>query len=253
MDKVALLKLKKRLLSGGVAYKHVCRFLREIQDHHADLTESDLRQGKELEEAKLNADLQLGQYEMLANEILTKKELQSLGSRYPKTLMLLTPTLTYVMLFVLVIFGLVVVADTYFPETEAGVTEPVGMVGLFLSANNYLVISSVMSVVRFLMMYLLAPALAIFTLMYAIRNQVSLMLAGLGAFFLCLLSCGTVLVFIFPDPAAGVESGQIGASVGYSIREFHGLFDKKVRLLFTLAFVGAVTFAYRRHMLLEKI
>ncbi len=67
--------LSETLLRGGIAPKHVRRYIAELRDHADDLT----RSGASPEAALA----QLGTQDALAAEMLAREDLKTLGARYP--------------------------------------------------------------------------------------------------------------------------------------------------------------------------
>ena len=76
-------ELKERLLRAGVAPRHVRRYLRELADHFADLTEEEQQAGRNLAEAQSAALARLGKTENLAKAFLEQKQFQSWFARAP--------------------------------------------------------------------------------------------------------------------------------------------------------------------------
>ena len=75
--------LREILLKGGVAPRHVRRYLAELSEHLDDLTEKQRAQGYEGEDAQLRARALLGEDRELAAAMLEQKSLRSLPARAP--------------------------------------------------------------------------------------------------------------------------------------------------------------------------
>ncbi|MGH9771868.1 MAG: permease prefix domain 1-containing protein, partial [Candidatus Acidiferrales bacterium] len=75
--------LRERLLRAGVAPRHVRRYLRELDDHLADLTAEEVAAGREPAEAETAALARLGTVDDLANAMIGRRELQSWAVRAP--------------------------------------------------------------------------------------------------------------------------------------------------------------------------
>lgn len=75
--------LQGRLLRGGVAPRHVRRYVAELNDHLADLTIEAERGGLIGKDAEAAAILQLGSEAELAAAMLGRAELKSLSARAP--------------------------------------------------------------------------------------------------------------------------------------------------------------------------
>ena len=76
-------ELEERLLRAGVAPRHVRRYLSELADHFADLTEEEQRAGRNLAEAQSAALARLGKTENLARALLEQRQFQSWLARAP--------------------------------------------------------------------------------------------------------------------------------------------------------------------------
>ncbi|HWY62012.1 MAG TPA: hypothetical protein VNW15_08955 [Rhizomicrobium sp.] len=75
--------LRETLLIAGIAPRHVRRYLRELDDHLADLTEAQRAAGHDEEEAALRARALLGGDTELAAAMLAQPGLKSLPARAP--------------------------------------------------------------------------------------------------------------------------------------------------------------------------
>jgi hypothetical protein len=76
-------ELRERLLRAGVAPRHVRRYLSELADHFADLTEEEQQAGRNLAQAQSAALVRLGKTENLAEALLKQKQFQSWCARAP--------------------------------------------------------------------------------------------------------------------------------------------------------------------------
>src|ERR1700686_4666812 len=76
-------ELKERLLRAGVAPRNVRRYLRELADHFADLTEEEQQAGRNMAEAQSAALARLGKTENLAKAFLEQRQFQSWFARAP--------------------------------------------------------------------------------------------------------------------------------------------------------------------------
>ena len=70
--------LREILLKGGVAPRHVRRYLAELSEHLDDLTEKQRAQGYDGEDAALRARALLGEDRELAAAMLEQKSLRSI-------------------------------------------------------------------------------------------------------------------------------------------------------------------------------
>ena len=70
MARQQFLRLGLRLLEGGVAYRHVRRYVTELKDHYEDLKAESLARGSNADQAEAEAGSRLGDPERLAEEKL---------------------------------------------------------------------------------------------------------------------------------------------------------------------------------------
>src|SRR6185312_1958051 len=75
--------LRETLLKGGIAPRHVRRYLAELSEHLDDLTEKQRAQGYDREDAELRARALLGEDRELAAAMLEQKSLRSITARVP--------------------------------------------------------------------------------------------------------------------------------------------------------------------------
>ena len=76
-------ELSERLLRAGVAPRHVRRYLSELADHFADLTEEEQQAGRNLVEERLLRSYVSGKRENLAKAFLEQRQFQSWCARAP--------------------------------------------------------------------------------------------------------------------------------------------------------------------------
>jgi hypothetical protein len=93
--------LAEKLLRGGIAPKHVRRYIAELKDHADDL----LRAGV----SETDAWTQLGSEDHLAQEMLKRDDLKSLAARHPVAYFGFGPALTLLMGFAGVILLMIAV------------------------------------------------------------------------------------------------------------------------------------------------
>lgn len=94
-------RLSERLLSGGIAPRHVRRYVRELSDHFDDLVREEKENGAGRELAQTRALSRLGSEDDLAQAMLSRPELRSLTARFPWAMFGLGP----IALLALSIFG----------------------------------------------------------------------------------------------------------------------------------------------------
>ena len=75
--------LSEKLLCNGLAPRRVDRIVRELRDHLQDLYEAALIHGNDKEDAQELARSQLGNEDVIADELIAKPELRSWTMRWP--------------------------------------------------------------------------------------------------------------------------------------------------------------------------
>jgi len=83
--------LRERLLKGGIAPRHVRRYLRELADHLDDLAAAEREAGQSKEEALRISRDRLGNEDHLAEAMLARPDLKSWAARAPWLLFGLAP------------------------------------------------------------------------------------------------------------------------------------------------------------------
>jgi hypothetical protein len=86
-------ELRERLLSAGIAPRHVRRYLVELRDHLTDLTAEEQSHGLSPSAARTAALARLGTIDTLADAMIAQPRLQSLSARAPWAVFSLTPVL----------------------------------------------------------------------------------------------------------------------------------------------------------------
>lgn len=106
-----LRRAEAALLRGGIAPRFARRTIRELQDHFADIREALIREGVPEEEAERGAAERVGDLQAIVRECLSRRELKSFISRYPKTFFLLGPLLAQVLAVVFLFVLLVMIIE----------------------------------------------------------------------------------------------------------------------------------------------
>lgn len=203
MARDKLMKLAFSLLQGGVAYKHVRRFITELKDHVTDLEQEALNNGSDMENARAEAAVKLGDAEILAQEMLQRPELKSLGYRYPKIMLVAMPVILYFLTGILLVLLTIGVTELLTPDV-------LGNSDVIRAAPMSVVI--LMTLTKFMMMYGLPLLMSYLVLNYAINNQIKLKYYGLGLLILALLSSSVNVYLSWPDPANALE-GSFSVSI----------------------------------------
>ena len=85
--------LGERLLSAGIAPRHVRRLVMELASHHESLVEEAVGRGQPIELARSVARDRLGTDDEIARKVLEQPGLRSWGARWPLTICGLAPLL----------------------------------------------------------------------------------------------------------------------------------------------------------------
>ena len=102
--------LREILLKGGVAPRHVRRYLAELTEHLDDLTEKQRALGYEGEDAQLRARALLGEDRELAAAMLEQQSLRSIAARAPWLIFGILPPFAAIAALMLPISALVLTA-----------------------------------------------------------------------------------------------------------------------------------------------
>ncbi len=125
----AFTALEDRLLKGGIAPRHVRRYLRELADHLADLTDAQIAAGHDGDTAAARARAALGPDDELAHAMLGQKRFRSVSARFPLLVFSLAPPLvmaigTAVPVLLIALLGKLAIALSLI---ERGNVEPHGL------------------------------------------------------------------------------------------------------------------------------
>ena len=101
--------LEDRLLRGGIAPRHVKRYLRELTEHLTDLTEAQRAAGFDADDAAIRARAALGPDEELADAMLKQRDFRALSARFPWLVFGVMPPLALIFGFVLWVMAVVLV------------------------------------------------------------------------------------------------------------------------------------------------
>ena len=105
--------LAETLLKGGIAPRHVRRYLAELREHLEDLTAQQRTAGYEREDAGLRARALLGDDDELATAMLEQKQFRSWAARAPWAVFLLLPPVTAIAIGVPLVGSLVLIAKFF--------------------------------------------------------------------------------------------------------------------------------------------
>jgi hypothetical protein len=111
-------ELRERLLRAGVAPRHVRRYLTELADHLADLTEEEECTGRSPADAESAALVRLGGVEDLAKAMVEKHQFQSWSARAPWVIFGLAPLFLLAVAYVVAGFYLLVGWKIFLPGAD---------------------------------------------------------------------------------------------------------------------------------------
>lgn len=198
--------LEVRLLRGGIAPRHVKRYLRELDEHLSDHAEAQAAAGQDAPTAAARARAALGPDDELANAMLMRRDFRSLSARFPWLVFGVLPVLALPLAALWHILLLVVLkslsAPALFPSLEA----------MVLFTGNFI----------------LVPAIALLFVVIARRQRQSLVWP--------LLSTALIL-FLSPhwgnQPVTGFPPGFSAVQLLYQYS------DETIRSSITPLFLGA--------------
>ncbi|HJR57529.1 MAG TPA: hypothetical protein VJ798_13215 [Rhizomicrobium sp.] len=105
--------LREELLRGGIAPRHVRRYLRELEEHYADLYAAQREAGFDQSDAEIRARALLGEDENLAKAMLEQRDFRAISARFPWLVFPLTPVPLVVLGWALPVLLLVGISQAY--------------------------------------------------------------------------------------------------------------------------------------------
>ena len=130
-------ELRERLLSSGVAPRHVRRYLSELADHLADLTAEEERAGRSRADAKSAALLRIGTMDDLAKAMTEQRQFQSWSARAPWAAFGLAPMLLLAGIWCVAFFALWFGWHFFLPGTDTPFGSRPGHHRMFEFQNLY--------------------------------------------------------------------------------------------------------------------
>jgi hypothetical protein len=131
------LELRERLLRGGVAPRHVRRYLTELADHLADLRAEEERAGCNHADAESAALLRLGRIDDLAKAMIEQRQFQSWCVRAPWATFGLAPLLLLGLVWCVALFLLWSGWQIFLPGADTPFGGRHGAHRIFEMANIY--------------------------------------------------------------------------------------------------------------------
>jgi hypothetical protein len=116
--------LRESLLTAGIAPRHVRRYLRELDDHLADLTQAQRAAGHNDEDAAARALALLGSEAELAAAMLAQPGFKSLPARAPWLVFGLLPPVAIACLFLATVVPLALIKKLYDVRTSGILMAP---------------------------------------------------------------------------------------------------------------------------------
>ncbi|MDX2141961.1 MAG: permease prefix domain 1-containing protein [Rhodospirillaceae bacterium] len=116
--------LSETLLRGGIAARHVQRYVRELGDHFDDLVREAMAGGKSASDAEHAAAARIGSIDQLARTMLTRDDLKSLGARYPWAVYGLAPSLLLACAILLSVLAYGAIAVALKPDGDSPAIMP---------------------------------------------------------------------------------------------------------------------------------
>lgn len=124
--------LEDRLLRGGIAPRHVKRYLRELEEHLSDITEAQAAAGHDAPTDASRARATLGPDDELACAMLKQRDFRSLSARFPWLVFCVFPVLALPLAVMWLILVLVVLKNLSAPALFPTLEELVLFTGNFI-------------------------------------------------------------------------------------------------------------------------
>jgi hypothetical protein len=202
-------EIRERLLRAGVAPRHVRRYLRELDDHLADLIAEEERAGRSGADAEAAALARLGDTNELARAMLEQPQFRSLSARAPWTMASLAPLVFLSAAYFIACFILWSGWRIFLPgaATPFGVGTGGPIYGL---ENIYFQTGK--------MIYFGAPILAGWTIaLIAARQRLRAIWPAAGVVVTAFIGCLAQVRIIRPSVPGGVGHVTMGVGLGHSL------------------------------------
>lgn len=214
-------ELRVSMLKNGIAPKYARRTIIELQSHFADLKARALDEGLAESKAQQRARREIGDEAAILREILSKPELRTLPSKFPKLFFTLVPTFSVLLTFGATL-ALFLLAYESWNAIDAGRELAVWQK---LPVQAWFLISC----------YLLVPAYALVTIAIAKQRCIAAFWPAVGIAIMIFL--GSSWAYTLDWPTAGA-AGEFSINWGYSyfppaLRGDHDL-QNYLQIAFTL-------------------
>lgn len=206
--------LAEKLSKGGIAPKHVRRYIAELKDHADDLVRAGVSEAQ--------AWTQLGSEDHLAQEMLKREDLKTLGARYPRTFFGAGPAAALLLSYVVAVLFM---AGIVF--TSRWVVGDQAEEVLFWYRP---LIDTYCAAVKFGMPVVVGIAFTVLTA----RGQVTLQWLLVGLAIIAFCGASADLSVVWPEIAGGKKELQIGFGFGWASPPFLSATDTLTRSLINL-------------------
>jgi hypothetical protein len=213
-------ELRARLLRGGVAPRHVRRYLGELADHLADLRAEEERGGPGAADAESAALARLGGIDALAEAMIQQRQLQALSARAPWAAFGLAPLIVLAGAYLLAGLILWTGWQIFLPGTASPFVPIHGLAIVYFGVGR--------------LDYFGAPLFIGWAMAIFAARQRSPSLWPLLGLMLIALAGGVANFYAVPSAVAG-EAGHVG--IGFDLLSSSGALVEDLRhavLIFTL-------------------
>ena len=236
MRDLDLRELRRRLLQGGLAPKHVNRTLKELRHHFADLERNAVSEGLSKADAIARAKEGLGDPELVIEEALSRPELKSWAYRWPWGIYGLIPVAAFSLTVVGLMVGVVSLLE--FAERSSGLS-PAEFATVMFDQRWAI---ALLEIWRVTILHILPSGFAAALCIFAARRDAPILWPTVGVFLILFLSFSQNLSVT--PPAVRGELGEIGAGIGFSA---DWLFSARgLRLLIPLVLVLGPYYCWRQ-------
>lgn len=219
--------LRRRLLRGGMAPRHVDRTVKELRHHFDDLEQRALSAGMSPSDAAGQAAERLGDRELIIEEVLARPELKSWADRWPWGIYGIVPVVVLVLAVVGSLLG--VVGLLQLAENSSGLS-PAAFAN---AAFDQWWARALLETWRVCTVYALPVLLAGGLCVFAARRDTPVLWPTVGVFLILLLGFSYDVTVV--PPAGPDELATLGAGIGFSTDRLLSM--RVLRLLIPLILV----------------
>ncbi|MSO98280.1 MAG: hypothetical protein EXR11_08695 [Rhodospirillaceae bacterium] len=222
-------KLADTLLRGGIAPRHVSRYVRELEDHYADLEREARTAGKSATEAEREALARVGSVDDLARAMLERDDLKSVAAKYPALMFGIVPTAALAAICIVSVLMLGVLAMLF---RVPGAEHPVFPDWIFTPVKIW----------NWFLMFVLPIALASVAVAAGIRQRMNPTWIMVGIAVVGFIGGFHDINIIWPAPPGGPGEIQAGLGLLPPFPQFgHGL----IRAVINIGVVAACFYVMR--------